>query len=69
MYNNNYWGMNLIWWFIWGILMFWIFFFPYNIPRQRNKKGSLLDILQMRFATGLITSEEYLDKKKLLKMI
>ncbi len=67
MYYNNYWGMNMIWWFIWGVLIFWIFFLPYNIPGQRHKKDSALDILMKRFASGLITSDEYQEKKKIIE--
>lgn len=60
--------MNMVCWFIWGIFIFWIFFLPYNIPGQRRKKDSPLDILQKRFASGLITNEEYhKEKKKILE--
>jgi len=67
MYSNNYWGMNAIWWFIWIILVFWIFAVPYDIPGQRRKKDTPLDILQKRFASGLITEEEYQEKKRILE--
>ena len=69
MYYNdyNYWGMNLIWWFIWIVLLFWIFATPYNIPGQRMKKDSPLDILKKRFASGEIKSTEYEEMKKTLE--
>jgi putative membrane protein len=67
MYNNNYWGMNMIWWFIWGILIFWIFFLPFSIPGQRYRKDSPLDILRKRYASGLITNDEYQEKKKIIE--
>jgi putative membrane protein len=66
-YSSNYWGMNLVWWIIWMIMIFWIFATPYNIPGQRNKKDSPLDILQKRFASGQITNDEYQEKKKILE--
>ncbi|HEK19034.1 MAG: hypothetical protein C0191_06325 [Mucilaginibacter sp.] len=66
-YNGNFWGMHLIWWFVWMILLFWIFATPYDIPGQRKKKESPLDILQKRFASGEITTEEYQEKKKILE--
>lgn len=67
-YYGNFWGMNLVWWFIWMILIFWIFATPYDIPGQRNKKrGSALDILQQRFASGKISNNEYQEKKKILE--
>ena len=65
--SYQYWGMNIIWWFIWGMLLFWIFALPYDIPGQRKKKDSPLDILQRRFANGEITKGEYEDKKKTLE--
>jgi len=68
MYNGYYFGgMHLTWWFIWVILLIWIFAIPYNIPYQRFKKDSPLDILQKRFASGEITNEEYQEKKKVLE--
>ncbi|NWJ49997.1 MAG: SHOCT domain-containing protein [Bacteroidetes bacterium] len=68
MYNSTYyWGMDLIWWCVWLVLLFWIFAVPYNIPGQRNKKDSPLDILQKRFATGQITADEYQEIKKILE--
>jgi putative membrane protein len=39
-------GMHLTWWFIWVVMIFWIFATPYDIPFQRNKKDSPLDILK-----------------------
>jgi putative membrane protein len=65
--NNYYWGMHMVWWFVWVILLFWIFALPYNIPGQRNKRDSPLDILQRRFASGEITTNEYTEKKKILE--
>jgi putative membrane protein len=66
-YQNYYWGMNWIWWFVWIIMLFWIFAIPYDIPFQRRRKDSALDILQQRFASGQLTSEEYHEKKKILE--
>lgn len=67
MFYNNYGGMNFIWWIIWMVMIFWIFATPYNIPGQRTRKDSPLDILQKRFASGLITNDEYQEKKKILE--
>jgi len=66
-YTNNFWGMDIIWWFLWIILMFWIFATPYDIPGQRRRKDSLLDILQKRFASGQIKNDEYQASKKILE--
>ncbi|MEI6823098.1 MAG: SHOCT domain-containing protein [Bacteroidota bacterium] len=67
LYTNYYWGMHLMWWVVWLILLFWIFALPYDIPYQRQKKDSPLDILQRRFASGEITNEEYQEKKEIIK--
>lgn len=66
-YENSYWGMHLFWWFVWAGLLFWIFALPYNIPGQRNRKLSALEILQNRFASGQIHSDEYHEKKRILQ--
>jgi putative membrane protein len=66
-YSGYFWGMNLIWWLLWLIMLFWIFATPYDIPGQRGKKDSPLDILKKRFASGQITNEEYQEKKKILE--
>jgi len=66
-YTNYYGGMNLVWWFIWVILLFWIFATPYDIPGQRRRKDGPLDILKKRFASGQITNDEYQEKKKILE--
>ena len=46
---------------------FWGMHLPYNIPGQRMKKDSPLDILKKRFASGQIKTEEYQEKKKILE--
>ena len=62
----HFWGMHVIWWFVWLVLFLWVFATPYDIPYQMKKKDSALDILQKRFATGEITKEQYLDHKAIL---
>lgn len=63
----NAYGMHLIWWFIWGILLFWIFATPYDIPGQRRRRSSPLDLLRTRLASGQITPEQYKEQKLLLE--
>jgi putative membrane protein len=67
MFYNNFGGMNFVWWIVWAIMIFWIFATPYNIPGQRTRKESALDILQKRFASGAINNEEYQEKKKIIE--
>jgi putative membrane protein len=66
-YSNYYWGMNVLWWFIWIILLLWIFALPFDIPGQRKRKDNPLDILQKRFAAGELTNEQYLEKRQTLE--
>jgi len=59
LYTNQFYGMDLIWWVIWIVVLVWIFILPYDIPGQRNKVESPLSILQKRFARGAIDLKEY----------
>jgi putative membrane protein len=65
-YDYNFLGMHLGWWFLWGILLIWIFVVPYDLPGQRNKKISPLEILKSRYASGEISYEEFQEMKKYL---
>lgn len=69
MYDNYYWGMNAIWWFVWAVLIFWIFATPYDIPGQKRKKNTPLDILRNRFAAGKITAEEFEERKQIIESL
>ena len=66
IYNSYFAGMHLLWWLFFSILLFWIFATPYDIPGQRNRKDTPLDILKKRFASGQITSEDYYERKRFL---
>lgn len=66
-FTNYYWGMNLIWWAVWIIMLIWIFALPYNIPGQRNPNESALELLKKRFAAGEINKEEYNEKRAIIK--
>lgn len=68
-YENNFWGMDFIWWCIWLVMLFWIFAIPYDIPGQRNKRNSPLDILQKRYAAGEIDEKEYQTRRDILTTI
>jgi putative membrane protein len=68
MYDGyHFGGMHLIWWFIWLVFIFWIFATPYDIPGQRKKNNSPLDILKKRFASGQITKEDYQEHRAILE--
>jgi putative membrane protein len=66
-YNNYYWGMHFFWWVLWIGMLAWIFVIPYDIPYQRRRKDSPLDILQKRFASGEISANEYNQKRKIIE--
>lgn len=66
-YNHYYWGMYPVWWFFWFILLFWIFVLPYDIPGQRRKRDTPLEILKKRLAAGQITKEQYEEYKKIIE--
>jgi putative membrane protein len=66
LYNDGFWGMHLIWWFIWMGIIFWIFGTPYRIPGRLFKKDTAFDILRKRFVAGELTTEEYKEMKRLL---
>ena len=68
MYDGyHFGGMHFIWWFIWIMFLLTIFASPYEIPGQRSRRQSPLDILQNRLASGQITNEEYQEKKTMLE--
>lgn len=67
LYQDHYLGMNLLWWFVWGVLLFWIFVLPFDIPGQRKSKEASLFLLKRRFAMGQITTAEYTEKRKLFE--
>lgn len=63
----HYFGMHTFWWIIWVFFLIWVFATPYNIPGQRAKHNSPLDILKKRYALREINKEEYREKKTVLK--
>ncbi len=67
LYNNYFGGMHFIWWIVWVLMLVWIFAIPYNIPGQRFKMASPLDILKSRLASGQITIEQFREMKKILE--
>ena len=66
MYDYNFGGMHMLWWFFWIILMVSLFGWFVPVPKRRIRRDSPLDILQKRLASGDITTEEYNEKKAIL---
>jgi len=66
-FEGHYWGMHIIWWVIWVIFIIWVFATPWDIPGQKMKKETPLDLLKKRYANVEITKEEYEDIKMTLQ--
>ncbi|WP_370583345.1 SHOCT domain-containing protein [Pedobacter sp. ASV28] len=49
------------------VLLSWIFVLPFDIPGQRSKKDTPLDLLKKRFAAGEISKEEFQERKNILQ--
>ncbi len=60
-------GMDLIWWAVFLVIVIWIFIVPFDIPGQRKRMDSALEILKTKFAAGDITKEEFKRESNLLK--
>ena len=67
MYEYSFVGMHLLWWVFWVAIIFVMFGWFEPVPKKRIRRDSPLDILQKRFATGEITTEEYHEKKTILE--
>jgi putative membrane protein len=65
--NYNFVGMRFGWWIFWGLLIFWIFATPYDIPGRRFRKNSPIQLLKKRLASGEINNEEYQKLKVLIE--
>lgn len=66
-YDGSFGGMHLIWWFIWSALLAWIFFAPSGMANEEEVETDPLTDLDLRFAKGEITKEEYVRSKKTVK--
>ncbi len=64
MEHSGFWGMHFIWWILWIVFLVWTFATPWDIPGQRTKRDTPLDILNKRYARGEIDKNEF-DEKKL----
>lgn len=67
MYNDgHFWGMHLIWWGFWIVLIIALFFIPWSFRRQ-SPGDSAMDVLRDRYARGEIDKEEFEERKRILK--
>tara|TARA_R110001592_G_scaffold64751_9_gene198922 strand:+ start:9629 stop:9841 length:213 start_codon:yes stop_codon:yes gene_type:complete len=63
-WGYDFWGMHLIWWIVWVILLIWIFLTPWDVPGQKKKPDSPMEILKKRFARGEINKEQYEEMRR-----
>ena len=65
-YEYHFMGMNMVWWIVWLVLIFAIFFIPFSRGRAQ-KEETPLDILQKKYASGKMTTQEYEERKAILQ--
>jgi len=58
-WGYSFWGMHMVWWIVWVILLVWIFLTPWDVPGQRKRPDSPLDVLKKRYASGEIGREQF----------
>ena len=68
-YDSGWFGMHMLWWLFWILLLTSFFSFVTPVPRKKARLNRLtpLDILQRRFAAGEITTEDYEERKARLE--
>jgi putative membrane protein len=66
-YNYHFFGMDLIWWIIWFVLITLFFAFFQPVRRKKTKRNPI-DILQYKFSTGEISVDEYEQRKRVLEI-
>ena len=67
-HDYHFMGMHLVWWFVWLAFIISLLGWKPNLEKDRSK-NSALDILQKRFASGQISSDEYKNIKSYLQKI
>ena len=68
-FDSGWFGMHMLWWLFWILLLTSLFSFVTPVPRKKARLNRLtpLDILQRRFAAGEITTEDYEERKARLE--
>lgn len=66
-WEYHFMGIHLLWWVFWIVLLI-VLIGGFSLwPERLAKKDSPLDILQKRFASGEISTDEYEEKKRILE--
>lgn len=58
-------GMHLLWWLFWIVLIAALFGLFEPVPRKKVRETPL-QVLQRRYATGELSTQEYEERKKRL---
>lgn len=69
MHDGSWWffGMHAFWWLFWVAIIVLFFSLLTPVPKQQARtRGTALDILQRRLATGEISTEEYERRRAIL---
>ena len=69
MHDGSWWffGMHTFWWLFWIAIIVLLFSLFTPVPKQQARtRGTPLDILQRRLATGEISTEEYERRRAIL---
>ena len=65
-YDMQFFGMNIIWWFVW--LVGFSFYFSFFVPVLKKKiLRTPLDVLQSRLSKGEINVYEYEQRKRFIE--
>jgi putative membrane protein len=60
--DGGFWGMHVIWWVVWIALISIFFGLLTPVPRSKARVTPL-HLLQRRYASGEISTEEYEERK------
>jgi putative membrane protein len=70
MWHDGWWffGMHYFWWLFWIVVIFLLFWMFRSIPaREVQHRETPLEILQRRYASGEVTTQDYNERKEQLK--
>lgn len=61
-------GMHVFWWLLWLVVILTLVSTVVPIPKSQLRSGeTAMDILRRRYAAGLITSDEYEERRRILE--
>ena len=66
LYDYHFFGMHLIWWVFWVVLIFALFGWFEPVPKRRVRRDSPAEILKRRFASGEITEDEFRERLRII---